>query len=532
MPRNVRPPGGRGTARQLRSTNLNDFTGGLNLSDDLFKVPLNQSPDLLNLDVHSRGGLVTRGGMRARTEPTIGEYVRSDLFRFKTPDGVEASALYAIVDRDGALAAVPTTFGAAVSSLGLGVDNLEAEDGIAAVQMNDFTFYLSKRYGLRRGTWDGNTLNWGGLFDAAVTGGWGTASNLPRGLHAAVFDNRLWVADTLEDGVNHRSRLRFSNDGDPNTFEAENFIDVDLGEDGDCIEGIVVHGEFLVVFKRRATYVVTTVADEFLYQVIDLSRSAGVSSPLAAVSTQYGLMFWDGRLGLHAWNQGQPQPIGERIVNAIHDRRIDYDADVVLSWVNERVWCSVVLDGQRQVLVFDPRLAAWVRYLPDVERVHRVGQEMWGFSGSLGRWLEVERRDLNDNFGDVTSAIEAYWTSPWIHGGSHVLPKRWRRPRFVLASTNGGEAQVSVRSDLDPRSNVRQFDLNLPRVLDGALWAGAIWGETPLGLEGAEYSQLIQGPAIGNFESIQFRVDGPTDVASRWRLDAVTATYIPKNVRS
>ena len=98
MPRNVRPPGGRGNASRLRSTNLNDFNGGLNLSDDLFKVPLNQSPDMLNMDVHARGGLVVRRSMGARTTARDGDYFRSFLFRFKTDDGEPVEFLQSVLD--------------------------------------------------------------------------------------------------------------------------------------------------------------------------------------------------------------------------------------------------------------------------------------------------------------------------------------------------------------------------------------------------------------------------------------------------
>lgn len=541
MPLNVRPPGG-GSARTgtLRQAVIGDFRGGLNLSDDLFKLGENESPDMLNMDVDARGGLSLRGGMVARSEQLdIENYSGSGVGRFLTADGETAEVVFAM-GRDlssfGAVGLSAQSVDGLVNVVvGPAVDlvNPQGDTDVAFVQFNDVVYQISQRFNLATFVLDvpsgvvARTISaFGGL-------PWGTGGFVPRGTTGAVFDNRLWVGNTEEDGDRFRNRIRFSEDSEAR-FEEDNFIDIDVGEDGDRITALVVHGEILIVFKQRSMYAVIPVDDEFLYQVVPISSSVGVRSNEAATSTPFGLMFWDGRAGLHVWSENEPTPVSDRIVQAIHERRIPYDGDVAVSWVKDRIWCSVEFDSRREVFLFDPELGAWMRYAPGVERGFQVGDTFWAYSRNLRRWLEIDiRSSLDDlNFDTLPESIPSYWVSPWIDGGNHVLPKRFRRPRFVLAASfNGGVLDVEVRGDLDPRNNVRRFDVMLPQRVGDTAWGVLEWNEDDWGAFGEEYADCLQGPAVGNFKSVQFRINGPTTVA-RWRLDALSVGYLNRTLRS
>ena len=534
MPLNVRPPGGRGNAGQMRSQELRDFRGGLNLSDDLFKVGDNESPDMLNLDVHARGGLVLRGGMRARSDVRPGSWLFDGVYRFKASDGSEAELLVSVLE-DGAPSTVVDMIGGTQSrQLWFTETDVAGDDGLSASQMNDRLYFFSKRYSPRFGSWDGTEMDWGTTrpVEPGVSGSeWGDPNVAPSATLSAVWDNRMWVGNTKEAGVDHRNRLRWSADGNPEVWSEDDWIDVDVGEDGDCITALEVHGEILMVFKRRSVYALVQ-DDSTLYRRVDISRSVGAAGPHAVKSTPYGLMFWDSNAGLHAWNEGQPSPIGDKIIEAIHEDRIVDADDVRLSWANSRLWCTVDFDGERSDLLFDPRLGAWTRYSPSVELVHEFDGELRGWSANLGRYLAVELHDRVDDLGSGGEAIPAHWVSSWIHGGSHIVEKRWRRPRMVLASSSRDDLRVEVRADLDPRKNVRTFNVTLPGRTSLSSWGSSTWGDAEWGSASVfEFAELVRGPAIGNFNSIQFRVSGPKGL-TRWRLDAVTASYIPKVMRS
>ena len=563
MPMNVRPPGGSSGGSNLQVSNMNDFRGGLNMSDDLFKLGETESPDMLNLDVHVRGGLVSRGGFTQIPDEIVNSgpldgfnpdsnYLFSDVFQHKVADGnvvrfvVLASEVDDVMTVSLEVAADPD----ARYAVGVSGNPSFATvypgmvPSLSATQMNDLILFFSKRYGIQYldlnpnanlfqpPTQSGDTLyTQREAIEASVANEtWGTSGAIPRAVHSTVWDNRMWVADTREDGVEYRSRIRWSADGDPLTWDENDWIDVDVGEDGDCISAIAVHGEFLVVFKERAIYLIH-IDDATLYRRIDLSKAAGASSQHSVVSTPYGLMFWDPRLGLHTWNSETAVPIGTKIQQAIIEGRIPFGGNVSLSWVNDRVWCAVDLDDIRQLLIYDPLTESWTRYQPAIERVHRFDQQLWGVSFVHGRWLEVETQSIGDDFGNGQEAIETYWVSPWFHGSNHVLPKRWRRPRFVLASTSGGQIDVSVRADLNPLNNVRQFMLDLPAHLSVSAWSAMVWGVDPMAAASSEFAELVQGSAIGNFESVQFRIDGP-EIPSKWRMDALSVSYIPKVLRS
>ncbi len=50
-------------ARNIKLQNVKDFTGGLNLRADAFELAVNESPDLLNVDIDPRGGVEQRNGV-------------------------------------------------------------------------------------------------------------------------------------------------------------------------------------------------------------------------------------------------------------------------------------------------------------------------------------------------------------------------------------------------------------------------------------------------------------------------------------
>jgi hypothetical protein len=53
----------RTTPRRTQLFSLRDFTGGINLVSDAFKLGDNESPDLLNVDLDRRGGFQVRRGV-------------------------------------------------------------------------------------------------------------------------------------------------------------------------------------------------------------------------------------------------------------------------------------------------------------------------------------------------------------------------------------------------------------------------------------------------------------------------------------
>ena len=51
-------------ATRLQKLTLSDFTGGLNIRQNSFQVADTETPEMLNVTVDARGGIVTRGGFR------------------------------------------------------------------------------------------------------------------------------------------------------------------------------------------------------------------------------------------------------------------------------------------------------------------------------------------------------------------------------------------------------------------------------------------------------------------------------------
>ena len=62
----------RTTPKRTQLYTLRDFTGGLNLVSDTFRLAENEYPDLLNVDIDRRGGFQVRRGVTPFSASTTG----------------------------------------------------------------------------------------------------------------------------------------------------------------------------------------------------------------------------------------------------------------------------------------------------------------------------------------------------------------------------------------------------------------------------------------------------------------------------
>ena len=62
--------------RQFSLEVLESFSGGLNLRSDQFNLEDNESPDMLNVTVHPRGGIRMRDGVNRRNTTALSHDVK------------------------------------------------------------------------------------------------------------------------------------------------------------------------------------------------------------------------------------------------------------------------------------------------------------------------------------------------------------------------------------------------------------------------------------------------------------------------
>lgn len=277
----------------MQSTVLNTF-GGLNLPDDPQDVGLTSAIDLMNVDFDRRGRLRTRDGY-GQVTAAEGTNRYDSLHTFYSGTGnwdtIIAGALTRLEAIDPSDGSVDATSTAATASPHRFV-TFGGSSGTAVYIANGTD-------GIRKYTTGGGFTSPAGL--AAVTG---------KFLAVQTPDNRLVSAKG--------SRVSFSGAGTPETFGANDWVDVTPG-DGESIVGLVSWNHLLFAFKETKFAVFTgnstdgTGGSIFNYRVVQ--SPSGVGSGLggalaAAAATPDGVVFAD-TSGVYLTTGGPPVLISD-----------------------------------------------------------------------------------------------------------------------------------------------------------------------------------------------------------------------------
>lgn len=335
MPLDIRKPKGRPAPIQV--TNLVDFTGGLNLGSDTFKLGKTESPDMMNVDIDQRGGFQLRSGVRPAS----------------TNESLDIRSMWRFGDR----LMVQDDHKIAWSQAGLLgqfyplTSTVTGVDTVRAAVLNDICYMVT---GVNRDSikWNGITSDWSDLGiawndDYATP----TDGNMPRAKYVAAHTDYVWVANTSEGGQLYPNRVRWSHPNKAERWRQLDYFDLDVGHDTDVITGIMAHGDQLLVFKDRAVYAVYGY-DIDTFQVTPISDSVGALGQDAIVSTPAGICFYDRYSGVYLYDGRQLKWLGKSIFPAIDREEIPRnlaDGDVHLGWMKNRLWVTVPFASQVRV---------------------------------------------------------------------------------------------------------------------------------------------------------------------------------------
>lgn len=396
---------------------------------------------------------------------------------------------------------------------------------------------------------------------AAPSGNFSAAAKFPvmSRSHPAVFQGVVFVAvgQDLSPTV-HKNRLRWSHPNNANDWRSFDYIDIDVGVDGDVITALVPFGDRLLIFKRHSIYALSGTSPD-TFQVYPISRRVGATDARALVLTEAGVYFYDEREGVFVFDGKGIRWQFERIHPLITNGLIAQAevGRVRLGWSGRRLWVAVPWRATREeaapatntrVFVLDPRLTkegSWTQYDCVVGSMYElvvVGQavRLIGARPYLGRWYTLEDPSVaplaTDRVSDgvtVTNIhITSHYVTPWYDTGQPSIAKRWRKPEFVLRSINADSSiEVELRRDFDSRLTKRRFSLNTDPDSAEMLW-GDNWGEIWAGASTTSpASVILSGPTLGKAKSIQLKVNGPA-TNHHWGLNALTLKYSPLPPRS
>ncbi len=531
---------------QLVIERYDDFTGGLNLRADQFQLSKNESPDMLNVEIDPRGGLFSRGAFREINSTAVsGTWAPKRLTWFK------GSSQYLMLTTEtsvyqgtgtnftrldfgsGTPIVSASTNGSSLAQWGKTMYITTGQAGVAAYEWEVANTYATALTASGP-TWQAYASPVGGYF--------------PKAEHTIQHTNKMFVANTKEDGTVYPNRLRWSHEGLPEDWLQSDFIDFNGGGDG--ITGLAVVAGHLVVFKPQAIYVLFGY-DSTDHNVVELSTNLGVDLPTHIASSEQGVYFYVGFKGLFYYNGNTVVDLFQNLkaVYPLGYINSNYSSKISVSYVNRRVWLAVPYStgvAATEVttnFVYDPSITqngSWNR-LSSADGLGLVGGADFKTTAgvsipvlahpTLPRVLEVEIFSSETDFISQAEAnFATYYRTGWVDGNNYSMKKMWRRPDFVLKQfDNTATLNVKVFHNFEEADGYQRKNINitLPTTTSGFIWDTGLWDSATWGTKSIG-AAVVRGSNLGLARAVQLLFTGPT--GSPWGLDGIAYKYNNRKV--
>ncbi|CAB4152069.1 hypothetical protein UFOVP582_48 [uncultured Caudovirales phage] len=523
---------------------IKDFTGGLNYRSDQFQLKDNESPDMLNVEIDPRGGVFSRGGQRCLNSTNVsGTWTPQNLFPFYG----DTSTL------------MLKTATKVYKCTGTSFSTLQYSSGNDIVSSNTHGASLAQ-WGKSLYITTGTTGNGGYVWNTADTyataltasgtnpNDWQTVQNaayrkMPTSEYICVHSNKMFAANTKEDGVLYPNRLRWSLENAPENWAALDYIDVNGGGQG--ITGLAVVAGQLVIFKPNGIYVLFGY-DNTTFQVVELSTKIGIANKNHMAVTEKGVFFYVRRQGLYFYNGSALEHLFENLMpifdlNYVQNQHTE---SISVSWIGQKVWVALPYSnviGETPSLptinfVFDPVIGggSWTA---------QKHQDGYGLIGGC-EWTDSSNNDYRlmchpvqsriikvdlynqtyDNTTGTDASFTSYYRTKWQDGGNYVQKKMWRRPDFVIKETSSASTiNLKIFHDYAEGTNQerRTFDITQSPSGNYMSWGTGLWGEN--WASGAISSILLTGNNLGLARTVQIQFSGP--LGQRWGLNSIGYKY-------
>jgi len=547
----------------IRVIEVDDFTGGLNLQANVLQLENNESVDMLNVDLNPKGGFQRRNGCVRRNTSAIGSYALGTFSPQKLfPWFAEQGKYLMLSTSDKVFYSTTGNF----TDLGLSSDAISGSEFASWTDDNTSNLYISCGYTYQTRRWNATTLT---ALTASGTGAWQNDLTNPNGTHApkcqhvTTHADRLWVANTNENGSNYPNRVRFSHPLFPESWREDDYIDVIGGGSG--ITAIVPFSGFLLVFKPRSVFAIYGYSDD-TFQLVELSRSVGAVNSKAVVTSDQGVYFFSYPEGVYFYDGVSIRDIFFNLRSLITDAEINEEALSTLSmgYANKKVFVSLptgVAEGSSatyddsSVLYnqSDRKYAGTVRAsTPTIsfvfnELVDKGAWSVYRTADGYGFINPVYYLDTNgvthncaahpyqpyvfdfdvpniytDNFLGSPIAYDSYYYTPWMEGENASSYKVWRRPNFtVRREANAVSVGVEVYHNYNPIDIEKTFNIEIE---DTDTVVGDGWNPAELG------STIISGNGLGFARSVQLKIYNNSGFP--WSVDGITYKYSPRSIKT
>ena len=566
-----------------------DFTGGINFRADQFQLAPNESPGMLNVDIDPRGGVFSRAGYQTKHSSPIsfsGAWNPKGLYDFRgaTPTIMLTTGYQTTGAVDGR---VYHSSGGNFSTLDSGSAtplDVKSTNGASMTTWEQTVYIALGASATLMFKWE--TANTYATSLAASGPTWQpyaqpTGGYMPRAELCLAHANKMFVANTYENGVAYPNRLRWSHENRPEDWYQDDYIDINAGGEG--IRGIVIVDGQLLIFKQKAIYLLMGYdADSF--QLVELSTNLGIDFPQQATYGAGGVFFFDYPNGLYFYDRNGITDIFERIRPIIINNEVNTTVldDITLSFINNRLWVSMPYQNKNVGLpptypsvnfIFDPTIGTRGAYT--------MYQSAPGISDDatpvlipgFGLLSGTEWRDGNDDawylminpdddfpyvyyvdnydytsddvLSGATPSLDgrfrtAYRTS-WFDDGRYVQLKSFLRPYFVMKEVDSPTyIKLNIYKNYNESSpNGGTRIINLTPTVTGGTYGTGTYGTAVYGVDTVGASIKRKGIApLGRGYSVQLEFIGPdetTDIVlapgRKWGINSIAYKYKRRKIR-
>ena len=559
------------SAQAYRYDEKSDFNGGLNLRADQFNLAENESPALLNVEVDPRGGVRRRDAVVKVNATALDDEIVSLFTHY------EAGQNQIIASVNPSTAPSTTEMYWNENASGNFAGPMDRTDGTlvfsgsqpaTGVTFNGFTYIVNGSM-LAAPHSTGAAIKWHG--DNVLPGSYpgyltptldGTDQHFPCARYVATWAEFVWVAYTLESGVTYKNRVRFSKVNDAENWTATDYIDIDIGEDGDHITAIIPDADRLLVFKENSVYAIYGFSRDS-FEVRNVTRTVGCREGTQPVAATAGIFFWYAEDGIYLLAYDDVAWVFERIKPSmtydVGQPALTLDTAPSMMWFDERLWVSVDYqsddnisgssqNNRRNTFVWDASLGpigAWTRHDINARSLlayRPTGDTHLGIAATSGftapaSFDRISKLDQNADYDDYVGAvaeINSFYHTGWFVGNRPTFPKRWGKTRTVMLADNDVDIVMYVYKNYDPSTALVGYSKSVEGLGSASVWDTAKWDDDEWQPEGTSDRYLFaRWPTIGTGQaiSLRFSVTPTSDKRGKWGVTSVVAMYRTRRLK-